>query len=39
MHGKVFDNTNDKEGYAKALGKPVAIIVGIWFLNIQRRFS
>ena len=69
MHGKIFNNTNDKEGYAKASGKPVlfmaiglavsgvvavttskitisviiiacvVIIMGIWFANIQRRFS
>ena len=23
MHGKVFDNAKDKEGFAKATGKPV----------------
>ena len=69
MHGKVFDNTNDKVGYAKASGKPVllmsigiavsgavafatskitlsvviivcfAVITGIWFTSIQKRFS
>ena len=69
MHGEVFNNTNDKEGYAKAVGKPVlvmalgilvsgivaivtskilisvilivcvAVIIGIWFMSIQRRFS
>lgn len=69
MHGKVFNKTSNKEGYAKASGKPVlvmaigiavsgiaaivtseimisvilivcvAIVVGIWFINIQRRFS
>lgn len=69
MHGKVFNNTNDKEGYAKASGKPilvmaigiavsgvvavvtsnimisvilivcVAIIIGIWFTNIQSAYS
>lgn len=72
IHGKVFDNTEDKEGYAKALGKPVlllgagiaiigilaiatqglyaiicsvlfllmtVIIVGLWFVKIQKRFS
>lgn len=26
MHGKVFDNTGDKEGYAKAMGKPVLLL-------------
>ena len=68
MHGKVFNNTNDKIGYAKASGKLVlfmaigiavsgvvavvtskiiisvviivcaAIIMGIWFINIQKRY-
>lgn len=28
MHGKVFDKTEDKEGYAKAVGKP-ALLMGI----------
>jgi len=69
MHWKVFNNTNDKTGYAKASGKPILVmsigiaisgivavitskiiysvfivlcvvfIVGIWFINIQKRFS
>lgn len=72
VHGKVFETTNDKKGYAKALGKPalligicvlfsgmiavilpkdyaisiaiafilfIAIIAGIWFYKIQKRFS
>lgn len=72
VHGKVFETTNDKKGYAKALGKPVlligicvlfsgviavvlpqdcaiyiaaifilfiAVIDGIWFYKIQKRFS
>lgn len=69
MHGKVFDNTDNKEEYAKASGKPVlfmsigiavsgvvavvtsgiiipviiivcvAVIMGIWFVTIQKRFS
>ncbi len=72
MHGKVFDNTADKAGYAKALGKPVLVlgigiasagaaavviqgiysiiisilvlllfivIVGVWFIKIQRQFN
>ncbi len=26
VHGKVFDTTNDKVGYAKALGKPVLLM-------------
>ena len=25
VHGKVFETTNDKNGYAKALGKPVLL--------------
>lgn len=30
MHGKVFDNTADKAGYAKALGKPILLLgIGI----------
>lgn len=28
IHGKVFDNTDNKERYAKALGKPV-LVMGI----------
>ena len=72
MHGKVFDHTEDKEGYAKAVGKPVflmgvgiafvgisaiviqgvcsiivsmiflfllIIVVGLWFVKVQKRFS
>lgn len=69
MHGRVFNNTNDKVGYAKASGKPVlvmaflfvisgivavatakiiisvildvcaVIFVGVWLINIQKRFS
>lgn len=26
IHGKVFDNTKDKKGYAKALGKPALLL-------------
>ena len=26
VHGKVFETTNDRKGYAKALGKPVLLI-------------
>ena len=30
VHGKVLDSTDDKEGYAKALGKPILLLgVGI----------
>lgn len=69
MHGKVFNKTKDKVGYAKTSGKPVlllaigialsgmtavvtskitvsviiiivaAVIMSIWFINIQRKFS
>lgn len=31
VHGKVFETTNDKNGYAKALGKPV-LLIGICVL-------
>lgn len=31
VHGKVFETTNDKKGYAKALGKPV-LLIGICVL-------
>lgn len=31
VHGKVFETTNDKKGYAKALGKPV-LLIGICLL-------
>ena len=31
VHGKVFDTTNDKEGYAKELGKPT-LLIGIGLL-------
>ena len=35
VHGKVFDHTEDKEGYAKALGKPVlAMGIGIAIAGI-----
>ena len=26
IHGNVFDNTKDKKGYAKALGKPALLL-------------
>ena len=29
VHGKVFETTNDKNGYAKALGKPVLLIIAV----------
>ena len=31
VHGKVFNTTNDKKGYAKALGKPT-LLIGIGIL-------
>lgn len=31
VHGKVFDATNDKEGYTKELGKPT-LLIGIGIL-------
>ena len=31
VHGKVFETTNDRKGYAKALGKPV-LLIGICVL-------
>lgn len=45
MHGKVFDNTDDKEGYAKESGKPVLLlgvgiaIAGIMAIVIQQDYS
>ena len=30
VHGKVLDSTDDKEGYAKALGKPI-LLLGVGF--------
>ena len=30
MHGKVFEHTDDKEGYARAVGKPILLLgIGI----------
>ena len=31
VHGEVLDSTDDKEGYAKALGKPI-LLLGIGFV-------
>lgn len=45
MHGKVFDNTKDKKGYAKALGKPVLLlgvgiaIAGIFVIAVQELYA
>ena len=33
VHGKVFETTNDRKGYAKALGKPV-LLIGICLTTI-----
>ncbi len=30
LHGRVFEQTNDKEGYARAMGKPV-FLTGVGF--------
>ena len=35
VHGKVLDTTNDKEGYAKELGKPTLLIgIGLFISGI-----
>lgn len=45
VHGKVFDSTDNKEGYAKALGKPVLLlgvgfsVVGIIAVVLQQKNS
>ena len=45
VHGKVFDSTDNKEGYAKALGKPVLLlgvgfaVVGIIAVMLQQNNS
>ena len=36
VHGKILDSTDDKEGYAKALGKPILLLpiglpVTMWY--------
>ena len=44
-HGKVFENTDDKKGYAKALGKPILLlgvgiaVSGIIAIVIQHEYS
>lgn len=36
MHGSVFDRTEDKEGYAKAVGKPVLLVgIGIGITGVS----
>ena len=45
VHGKVLDSTDDKEGYAKALGKPVLLlgigiaVAGITAVVLQQKYS
>lgn len=45
VHGKVLDSTDDKEGYAKALGKPVLLlgvgiaVAGITAVALQQKYS
>ena len=45
MHGKIFDSTHDKEGYAKASGKPILLLgagiagAGIIAIVIQEQYS
>lgn len=34
VHGRTFDNTEDKAGYAKALGKPI-LLLGISFAVVS----
>ena len=45
VHGKVLDSTDDKEGYAKALGKPIFLlgvgiaVAGITAVVLQQKYS
>lgn len=45
MHGKVLDSTDDKEGYAKTLGKPILLLgigiamAGITAVALQQKYS
>ena len=45
VHGKVLDSTDDKEGYAKALGKPILLLgigiamAGITAVALQQKYS
>ena len=45
VHGKVLDSTDDKEGYAKALGKPILLldvgisVAGITAVVLQQKYS
>lgn len=45
MHGKVLDSTDDKEGYAKTIGKPILLlgigiaVAGITVVALQQKYS
>ena len=45
VHGKVLDSTDDKKGYAKALGKPIFLlgvgiaVAGITAVVLQQKYS
>ena len=45
VHGKILDSTDDKEGYAKALGKPILLlgvgiaVAGITAVVLQQKYS
>lgn len=45
VHGKVLDSTDDKEGYAKALGKPIFLlgvgiaVAGITAVVLQQKYA
>ncbi|MGN0318217.1 MAG: hypothetical protein ACI4E1_09845 [Lachnospira sp.] len=45
MHGKIFDTTDDKKGYAKASGKPVLLlgvgiaVAGVIAVVVQHEYS
>ena len=45
VHGKVLDSTDDKKGYAKALGKPILLlgvglaVVGITAVVLPQKYS
>ena len=45
VHGKVLDSADDKEGYAKALGKPILLlgvgfaVVGITAVVLPQKYS
>ena len=45
VHGKVLDSTDDKKGYAKALGKPIFLlgvgiaVAGITAVVLQQKYA